>query len=140
MYTEEIIEEGIVISASNGYAEVLLNKNRNCSECAASVLCKPKDNNYSTIKVIDPFNTKPGDYIKISVSGKSILKTSILIYGISLILFLVGMFAAYFLLKDFRYAEIISFFSGLLTAYIYLIILKKKRTTYLYPKIICIKK
>ncbi|MCX7797099.1 MAG: SoxR reducing system RseC family protein [Melioribacter sp.] len=141
MLKEELIEEGFVISSSNGFAEVLLNKNENCNKCAAYVLCKSKDNNLSILKVIDPFNTQPGDYIKISISGKTILKTSFLVYGISLIIFLIGLFTTYFLLNNLKYVEFISILAGFFAVFTYAILLKKKRHKYdIYPKIIYVKR
>ncbi|MEG8947694.1 SoxR reducing system RseC family protein [Rosettibacter firmus] len=140
MLNEELIEEGIVISSSNGYAEVLLNKNDNCKECAANILCKPADNNSLTLKVIDPFNTKPGDYIKIKLRGTTILKYSFLLYGISLILFLLGIIAVDFFFYDYKYVEVISFFAGIILVFLYSIILRKIRAITIIPKIIYVKR
>jgi len=140
MFTEELIEEGIVISSSNGFAEVLINKNDNCKDCELNILCKPKGNNTTTLKVLDPFYTKPGDYIKISINGKSILKTSFFIYGIPLALFLVIVTITYLLFFYSSIKEIISFFIGVIFVFTYIILLKKIYPIKLIPKIIYVKR
>jgi len=147
MFFEEIIEEGIVISSSNsdkvgtnGYAEVLLNRNDNCKECTLNILCKPKDKDSLTLKVLDPFNTKPGDYIKISVPGNSILKTSFILYGLPLILFLLIIITVYLLTNDNAYSEIISFIAGLSILFLYKLILRRVKAITIIPKIIWVKR
>ncbi len=136
MFTEVIVEEGIVISSSNGYAEVRLKKNDNCNECSAITFCKPIEKNSQLLKVIDPFNTKPGDLIKISIYGKTLLKTSFLFYGISLIIFIGIILLLNYLFPESNYIELFSSLAGFLTVYFYFHTIKKLRSINIHPKII----
>lgn len=124
MLREELIEEGVVVNSSNGIAEILLIKNKNCDKCTANILCTPGKNNSAIIKALDTFNTKSGDTVKISIYGNQLIKLSFLIYGLPLILFVAGIVLSNII---FQSSEFISILSGLLFSVFYFFILKLKR-------------
>lgn len=148
MYREELIEEGIVISASNpdkvgtnGFAEIVLTKNDNCENCSAKILCTPSDNNSKTLRVIDNFNTKPGDIVKISIQGSAILKASITIYGIPILLIIVGILLGNSFFIDYNQREFYSFLLGISFVSVYYILQFLKNKIFpnkVYPEIISI--
>ncbi len=140
MYKEELIEEGIVISSSNGIAEVVITKIDNCEHCSAKIICLPKDNNSRTLKVIDNFHTRPGDVVKILVQGSTILKFSTYIYAVPLLIFIAGIMLSYYIL-DFKKNEICSFLFGLGCVLIYYLILffkNKFMPSNIHPRIISV--
>ncbi|MEG8989074.1 SoxR reducing system RseC family protein [Ignavibacteria bacterium 4148-Me] len=141
MYQEEIIEEGIVITSSNKFAEVVITRNDNCEHCSAKIICSPKDTNLRTLKVIDNFHTQPGDIVKISIQGNTILKVSALIYALPLLILIAGIMLSFYLF-DFGNNEIYSFLCGLGCVMIYyfiLFLINKYKPSKIYPRIISVK-
>ena len=138
MYKEELIEEGIVITSSNRFAEVVITRNDNCENCSAKIICSPKDSNSKTLKVIDNFHTKPGDIVKISIQGSTILKVSAVIYALPLLIFVAGILISNYL---FMNNEIYSFLCGLGCVSIYyfiLFLINKFKPLKIYPLIISV--
>lgn len=89
---EELIEEGIVKKSQNGIAEIIISDSAFCEECSAKVYCKPANVRSRTLTVKDPFGTMFGDRVKISIKGNKIIAATFILYGIPLILLLVGLF------------------------------------------------
>ena len=48
---EELKEEGIVVSTSDGYAEIQLVENDNCEDCSAKLFCKPQEDNSKNLTI-----------------------------------------------------------------------------------------
>jgi positive regulator of sigma E activity len=119
---EEIIEEGIVVQAENGTAEVALLETKNCEECHAKIFCKPSQSELKTIKVNDSFNCQPGDKVSFSVGGGDVLLLTTLLYGIPLVLLLAGIFLGFSIFLA-EYRELYSFLLGLGLIAIYYLIL-----------------
>ena len=139
MNSEELIEEGIVISSSAGLAKITLTKSDHCEECSAKIICKPKSGDQKLLTVNDPYGTKPGDVVKISVLGSEILKISFLLYGFPLFLLLIPIFVISNSYPNLKNVELISFSIGvLLVAVYYLIVflIKKNSAKSKLPKII----
>ena len=90
MYTEELVEEGIVKEVKDGIAVVSIKDSDKCEECSAKVFCKPGNSDSRNLTVRDPFGVHVGDKVRILISGSKILFVSFLIYGIPLILLLIG--------------------------------------------------
>lgn len=89
---EELTEKGIVLKSENGVAEVGLSESDACKECSAKLFCSPSENKSKTITALDPYGVEVGDRVTISVSGQTVLKATILLYGIPLLI-LVGIIA-----------------------------------------------
>ncbi len=143
MKDEILIEEGIVLSVENGIAEVSLSKSDSCYSCSAKLICKPKDDDLKILKVFDPFGALPGDTVKISVHGSDILKASLMLYGLPLILLLVGTFLGLSIFSRSPQVELFSFLFGLgLTAVYYLLnyFSKKNPNKENIPKIVFLKR
>ncbi len=109
MYKEELIEEGIIITSEKGLAEVGLIENDDCEECSAKLFCKPGENKTKTIKVLDPYDAHPGDTVRISIPGNAVLRATVLLYGIPLLILILGIWGGLFLLRETSFPELFSF-------------------------------
>ena len=141
--TEELIEEGIILESNNGFAEVALIENDHCDECSAKVFCNPKADNTKTVKVVDPYKTRAGDEVKISIKGSTIIKVTFGLYGVPLLLLVLSIFTSYNFFEQHELKELYSFLIGVfsLTVYylLYFFILPIK-TQPSQPKIIFVKR
>ncbi len=141
--TEELIEEGIILESNNGIAEVALIENDHCDECSAKIFCNPKADNTKTVRVIDPYKTKVGDEVKISIKGSTIVKATFGLYGTPLLLLVLSIFTFYNLFEQSELKEFYSFIIGifLLTVYylLYFFFISTKNQPS-QPKIIFVKR
>ena len=139
MYTEKLTEEGIVKESKDGIATIVISNSDNCEECTAKLYCNPGNSSERSLTVKDTFGVVAGDKVRISIKVSQILRISFLIYGIPLILILVGLF---FGMQFFQiHKELFStlFAVGLVSIYILIILfIDKKRNYHLqsYPEIV----
>lgn len=91
MYSEELVEEGIVTEIKNGIATVSVNNSESCEECSAKIFCHT-ENNTRNVTAKDPYGVKAGDKVQISIKGRSVVAASFLLYGLPLILLIAGIF------------------------------------------------
>ncbi len=139
---EELIEEGIVISAENGTAIIDLLMNESCEDCSAKIYCSPSGSKKRSLTVRDPFGVKPGDSVRISVGGSKLLAASFFLYGFPLLLLIAGiMFGINYFDSN---KELLSSLLGasMLAAYYLAVIIYsklKKQTDYSMPEIITVK-
>lgn len=92
MYKEELYENGIVKESKNGLATIIISDSDHCEECSAKLYCKPGNEKSRILIVKDPFGTMFGDRVKIAINGNTIIKATFILYGIPLILLLIGLF------------------------------------------------
>lgn len=136
MYNEELIEEGIVTKSYDGIAEVMIFNSDRCEECSAKIYCKPSNSSERTLIVRNPLGAKIGDKVRIVIKGSKILSASFLLYGIPLILLIVGISLGYYLFNDNK--ELLSTLLSLVLIAIYSIIflrISKKNKYSSYPEI-----
>lgn len=94
--SETLFEEGVVLAvvpaAGDGpaRARVRLTAGDHCEGCPASLLCKPGDGDRRIMDVTDPFGVAVGDRVRVAVPGGAVLRASFLVYGLPLVLLLVG--------------------------------------------------
>jgi sigma-E factor negative regulatory protein RseC len=139
MYNEELVEEGIVKLSDNGIAEVIIANSSGCEECSAKVYCKPGNSSERTLIVRDPLGAKAGDKVRVVIKGSKILSASFLLYGIPLVLLLVGIFIGYSIFNENK--ELYSTLFGFALIFFYLIFFlafSKKQKLSSYPEIIFI--
>lgn len=139
MNDEAIIEEGIVSSASNGIAEISLIENSSCEECSARIICKPKNYDRKIIEVVDPFGVSPGDTVKIYIKGSTLLRISFILYGIPLILLILGIAIVTIVLNNHPSVDFFSFLTGVGLAgfyYLFLFLNKPAKILVITPRII----
>lgn len=139
MYNEELVEEGIVKESNNGIATVIISNSDYCEECTAKLYCKPGNSKERSLIVKDPIGVNPGDKVRVAIKGSEILKISFLIYGIPLILLMIGLIIGMQIFESNKelFSTIISI--GLVLCYIFIIFFvdkKRKNGTRSYPKIV----
>jgi sigma-E factor negative regulatory protein RseC len=143
MLNEVIVEEGVVLSVENGFAEVSIYQNGKCDDCSAKIICRPLKNDINILNVIDPLGAKIGDNVRIEIGGKSILKVSFNLYGIPLILLMIGIFFGASIFYMFQFSELYSVlfgFSLLVIYFVFTFLHQKKKQNQILPKIVFIKR
>ena len=121
MQSEAIIEKGIVLNSSEGLAEIALIETGSCEECSAKIFCKPSETKDSKIiEVNDPFGVVPGDEVQIEIAGSDVLKASAMLYGVPLVLIILGIVAGMEMFSAAQTPELFSFLfsAGLAGAYL----------------------
>ncbi len=93
MNGEEFFEIGIVEKVGNGMAVVRLTQGEDCHHCGARLMCAPGEAQERSLTATDPIGVQPGDRVQVSISGRSVMIASFLLYGAPLILLLGGVFA-----------------------------------------------
>ena len=139
MYNEELIEEGVVKESENGIATVLIFKSDYCEECSAKLYCKPGNSDDRSLTVRDPFGVVPGDKVRISIQGSKILTISFLLYGIPLLLLMVGLVVGLNIFNSSRELFATVFSLGLISVYVFIFLLFsriRKNKTSSYPEIV----
>lgn len=137
MQSESIIEKGVVISSGNGHAEIALIQTGACEECSAKIFCKPSEKaDKKIIEADDPFGVKVGDEVQIEIAGEEILKASFTLYGIPLLLILVGIIIGMSIFSNTALPELFAFlFSIGITAFYFSIILLINKVKNNKPKL-----
>lgn len=114
MQSESIIEKGIVLSSADGHAEIALIQTGSCEECSAKIFCKPSEKkDKKIIEVDDPFGVKVGDEVQIEIAGEEIFKASFVIYGMPLILIIIGIVFGMSIFSGTALPEFFSFLFGI---------------------------
>ncbi|MBN2572204.1 MAG: SoxR reducing system RseC family protein [Ignavibacteriales bacterium] len=122
MAVEEFIESGKIVKIDGKFVDIELNTTDACEECTAKLFCKPKSDGKKIITAIDEIGVSIGDKVKISLAGKIVFKMSFLLYGIPLILLVVGIFAGLKLFDESDNIELFSFLFGLVIMFFYYLI------------------
>ncbi len=118
--SERITERGIVIRSENGKAEVAILAQENCKTCSAKPYCAPAGNekvNY--INVTDPYSTSPGDEVTLAITGNTLMKMSMIFYGIPLIILIAVILAMAPLFMGIKQGEAYSVMTGLAVMMLY---------------------
>jgi positive regulator of sigma E activity len=93
---ENLIETGIVVRLLPGEpgrgprAVVRVEPGDHCEGCGASALCHAAADDRREIEADDPLGCLAGDQVQVEVPGGQVLRMSFLIYGLPLLLLLVG--------------------------------------------------
>lgn len=90
----EILEEhGVVLETSRGVAVVRIERAADCEECSAKLLCRTTPASERVLTIRDDIGVAVGDAVEIHVRGTSVLRASMLLYGVPLLLLLAGVVA-----------------------------------------------
>ena len=138
MYTEELVEEGIVTEIKNGIATVSVINSESCEECSAKIFCHT-ENNVRNVTAKDPYGVKAGDKVQISIKGRSVVAASFLLYGLPLVLLIAGIFIGMNYFTD--NSELLSSLAGIAFVGIYFLAIhiisnSNRRKNKFLPKII----
>ncbi len=91
--SEILQERGVVLEASNGLAVVRIESTADCDECSAKLLCRTTPASERVLTIRDDIGVAVGDAVEIHVRGSSVLRASLLLYGVPLVLLLAGVVA-----------------------------------------------
>jgi sigma-E factor negative regulatory protein RseC len=93
---ETLLEIGVVVAtmpasgASGARAQVRLLAGDHCEGCPSACLCRPEGADRRRMDVADPVGVTVGDRVQVAVPGGQVLKASFLVYGLPLLLLLLG--------------------------------------------------
>jgi sigma-E factor negative regulatory protein RseC len=138
MYTEELIEDGIVTEVKNGIATVSVINSESCEECSAKIFCHT-ENNVRNVTAKDPYGVKAGDKVQISIKGRNVVAASFLLYGLPLIILVAVILIGTAIIKN--NSELYSSLAGIAVVGIYflgvhLLSNSQRRKNKFLPKII----
>lgn len=138
MYTEELVEEGIVTEVKSGIATVSVINSESCEECSAKIFCHT-ENNLKNVTAKDPYGVKAGDKVQISIKGRSVVAASFLLYGLPLVLLSACIFIGMNIFND--NAELFSSLVSIIAVAIYFLAVhllsnSQSRKNKFLPKII----
>lgn len=140
MAAEVLVEEGIVVSVEKGTANVAITQSKNCEDCTAKIICKPKSETENVITVENSFGLRQGDKVKIEVEGSVLLNATFFLYGIPIILIFAGIIFGMSIFSDYTAKELYSFFFGigLVAIYYTLTFFNRSAAKQKLPKIVSI--
>lgn len=114
MRGEDIYEDGVVLAAGMGRATIAVTMGDSCEECGAKVFCAAGEAKQNTVIANDRLGVREGDRVRIVVHGEDMFRAAFLLYGIPLVLLLVGLFVGMFLVDPGWMArELWSFLLGI---------------------------
>lgn len=137
MYKEELYEEGIVKEAKNGIAIISIRDSDKCKECTAKIYCKPGSSEEKSLTVRDPYGVHPGDKVCVVIKGSKIISASLILYGIPLVLILLGIFVGMEVFQTNK--ELFSSLLGVVLSLLYALVLflfSRKGNVSPYPEIV----
>jgi positive regulator of sigma E activity len=91
VYNEAFYEEGTVLQADGGEAQVLLSGGEGCQDCLARTVCRAGAQDERHLAARDSLGVRVGDKVRVEVYGSSLLKASALVYGAPLALLAAGL-------------------------------------------------
>ncbi len=96
LHGENLEEEGVVLAVEPAAADapasarVRLLAGEHCEGCPASAMCRPETGDRRIMEVADPLGVAVGDRVRVTVPGGAVLRASFLVYGLPLLLLLLG--------------------------------------------------
>jgi len=120
MYTEELVEEGIVTEVKDGLATISVMESTSCDDCSAKIFCHT-ENNIKSVTAKDFYGVKPGDTVRISIKGRNLVTASVILYGVPLLLIVAGIVIGFYFSAN--NSEIISSVLGFIFLGVYLVTL-----------------
>lgn len=119
MEKEKLIEYGIISKIDGTNIEVVLNSNDNCEECTAKLFCKPTTENENILTIESNQKLEIGDSVEVAISGRTILISTFLLYGLPLLLLIILILFGMYLFQNSNYSELYSFAMGISVLAIY---------------------
>ena len=112
-----MIEEGIVVSVSDGMAKVRAVRGSSCGGCASRSMCKPSEVSDVIIEAKNDVGAHVGERVEIVVGAKTFLKASFISYMLPLITFFAGAFIGKYIAGSDVWAAIAGMFTMLFCFY-----------------------
>lgn len=115
-------ERGRIVQIKGNTAVVSMTRGEACGHCKACETGKPH-----LLEVPNSCDGKVNDWVSIELQGNDFIKATAILYGLPLMLFLVGIGAGYFFapLLNIDNVELLSFLTGITFALLSHFIMKK---------------
>ncbi|MBE2279969.1 MAG: SoxR reducing system RseC family protein [Ignavibacteriaceae bacterium] len=117
MKGELFYEEGIVTKVSGHFAEISIVAKENCKTCNAKLFCNPAsaegNSDIKSIRAYDPLGVTPGQEVVMALTGTLVVKSVFLLYGVPLILLIVGILTGLLLFENTQGKEAFAFLTGI---------------------------
>lgn len=125
--TTAIHDSSIVKRIEGDFAFVKIVDNGLCEHCGIRIICSPHSKYERGILARNPFKAKVGQNVVITDSQNLLKKLSVMLYGLPLLGFVLGVFTAYLLDVSLPYVadEVLLFFSGTIGLFLCSIISRK---------------
>lgn len=91
MNKEILHEQGIVKKVENGMAEIVITSSSHCEKCELKIFCQ-ESSNFKVLTIKDAIGLNPGDSVTITAKGSKIFLFSLLLYGVPLLILIIGLF------------------------------------------------
>lgn len=123
---------GVVIKEDKDFIEILATRESACGSDCSTCPAKCSESKPFNIKTVNTINAKVGDRVSIEMNSKAVLSYMLLIYGLPLVFFFVGIlaFATLFKNLNFEHIELYSLISGLIIMSLAYIIIKRVDNKY----------
>ncbi len=138
-----LVEKGVVVSVSKEIAEIEISRSDNCHNCSAHLFCNPSKNNSKILKAVNTFGALLGDEVKIEIEEKAVLTASFQMYGVPILLLLIGVLLGNFIFSEYTLTEFYAFLFSIALIAIYYIVsftIGKSAKKETLPKIIFVKR
>ncbi len=86
---QTVVDTGYVVEIKGHQATVLCLHNT-CNECGARLFCRPNGSTEQRLVAHNPVGARVGDRVEVTMNGSSLLRLSLLQYGLPLVGFLAG--------------------------------------------------
>lgn len=102
---------GIVVDTVDTKAKVLVYRSEACSNCDSCAACDQKP---VTMEVENAFSAEMGDQVTLEISDSAFIRSTFMVYGLPLILFVAGIwFGTWFLERQGIQNELLALLFGL---------------------------
>ncbi|MCC7202226.1 MAG: SoxR reducing system RseC family protein [Nitrospirae bacterium] len=109
-----MIEEGIVVSVSDGMAKVRAVRGSSCGGCASRSMCHSSETTDVIIEAKNEAGAHVGERVEVAVGPKTFLKASFITYMLPLITFFIGAIAGKYIGGSDVWAALAGMFTMLL--------------------------
>jgi len=84
-------EVGVVVESSGGRAKIRVERTTSCRHCCAKVACQPfGEGPARLLEVVNRLGAAPGQQVVVEIEAARLVKSSLIVYGIPLVAFILG--------------------------------------------------
>ena len=83
-------EIGKIIEITNNKAKIEINPSGGCSHCAQAHICNPLGKDKKVVELKNTINAQVGDWVKIEIKEKNRVVSILVVLGLPIFLFLIG--------------------------------------------------
>lgn len=83
-------ETGKIVELNGNRAKIEINTSGGCAQCGQAHVCNPLGQNKKVIELKNTINAQVGDWVKIEIKEKNRIVSILVVFGIPIFLFLIG--------------------------------------------------